>query len=72
MLVLSRREGEVIRINDDIFVTITKVDGKNVKVGIDAPKDVAVFREELKSGKASSRNNVLINKAEPVVNTFTP
>jgi len=47
MLVLTRREGETLKIGNDIFVTITRVEGDQVKVGIAAPDDVAVLREEL-------------------------
>lgn len=47
MLVLTRREGETLKIGNDIFVTITRVEGDQVKVGIVAPDDVAVLREEL-------------------------
>ena len=47
MLVLSRRIGETLRIADDILVTIVDVKGNQVRLGIDAPVDVAVRREEL-------------------------
>ena len=47
MLVLTRRIGESIRINDDIKVTIIEMKGKNIRVGIEAPKETKVYREEL-------------------------
>ena len=47
MLVLTRRIGETLRIADDILVTIVDVKGKQVRLGIDAPADVTVLREEL-------------------------
>jgi carbon storage regulator len=47
MLILSRRIGEIIRIGPDIVVTILGVNGNQVRFGIDAPKDVAVHREEV-------------------------
>ena len=47
MLVLTRKAGESIRIGDNITITIVESDGHNVKVGIDAPRDVAVHREEV-------------------------
>jgi carbon storage regulator len=47
MLILSRRIGEIIRIGPDIVVTILGVNGSQVRVGIEAPKDVAVHREEV-------------------------
>ena len=47
MLVLTRRIGETLRIADDILVTIVEVKGNQVRLGIDAPADVSVLREEL-------------------------
>ena len=47
MLVLSRRIGEKIRINDDIVFTVLETRGGAIKIGIDAPKDVSVHREEI-------------------------
>ena len=47
MLILTRRVGESIRIGDDVNVTILSVKFNQVKIGIDAPKDIAVHREEI-------------------------
>ena len=47
MLILTRRVGETIRIGDDISVTIVQVHGKQIKLGIAAPEDVEVHREEI-------------------------
>jgi carbon storage regulator len=47
MLVLTRRVGEIIRIGPDVVVTVLSVNGNQVRFGIDAPKDVAVHREEV-------------------------
>ncbi|ATR83033.1 carbon storage regulator [Pseudomonas sp. HLS-6] len=47
MLILTRRIGETIRINDDISVTVLSVQGQQVKLGIAAPAEVAVHREEI-------------------------
>jgi carbon storage regulator len=47
MLILTRRVGEIIRIGPDIVVTVLGVNGSHVRVGVDAPKDVAVHREEV-------------------------
>ncbi len=49
MLVLSRRLGETIIIADDIKVTILKVTGSQVSIGIEAPKRVSIHREEIYS-----------------------
>lgn len=47
MLVLTRKQGQSIRIGDDIIVKIIDIDGSQVKIGIEAPKGVLIFREEL-------------------------
>lgn len=47
MLVLSRRVGESVTIGDDVVVTVLEVRGDVVRVGIDAPRSVAVHRTEL-------------------------
>ena len=47
MLILTRRVGETIRINDDISIQVLSVCGQQVKIGIVAPADVAVHREEI-------------------------
>ena len=47
MLVLSRKPGERIQIGDDVVITLTKIAGNRVTVGIDAPREVAIRRGEL-------------------------
>ncbi len=47
MLKLTRKTGETLIIGDDIEVTVLSVDGNQVKIGIDAPDDVAIHREEV-------------------------
>lgn len=47
MLVLSRKERERIRLGDSIVVTIVRVAGDKVRIGIEAPPDVIVLRDEL-------------------------
>ncbi|UMZ74992.1 carbon storage regulator CsrA [Natranaerofaba carboxydovora] len=47
MLVLSRKEKESIIIGDDIEITLVKLEGDRVKVGIKAPKDVEIHRKEV-------------------------
>ena len=48
MLVLSRRVGERIWIGNEISVTVVKIAGGGVRIGIEAPEDLPVVREELK------------------------
>jgi carbon storage regulator len=48
MLVLSRKIGERILIGDNIAVTVVRITGNGVRIGIEAPSDMAVIRQELK------------------------
>ncbi|OHB78422.1 MAG: carbon storage regulator [Planctomycetes bacterium RBG_16_64_10] len=47
MLVLSRRESQRIKLGSSIVVTVVRVSGDKVRLGIDAPSDVLILREEL-------------------------
>ncbi|MDE0786824.1 MAG: carbon storage regulator CsrA [Porticoccaceae bacterium] len=47
MLILTRRVGETLVIGDDVTVTVLGVRGNQVRLGVNAPKDVAVHREEI-------------------------
>jgi len=47
MLILTRRAGETVMVGSDISITVLGVKGNQVRIGINAPKDVAVHREEI-------------------------
>ena len=47
MLILTRRVGESLMIGDDITITVLGVKGNQVRIGVNAPRDVAVHREEI-------------------------
>jgi carbon storage regulator len=47
MLILTRRVGETLMIGDDVTVTVLGVKGNQVRIGVNAPRDVAVHREEI-------------------------
>ena len=57
MLILTRRAGEALRIGDDIEVTVMAVNGTQVRIGIKAPRDIAVDREEIAERKRRDREN---------------
>jgi carbon storage regulator len=54
MLVLSRKESERIRLGDSIVVTVVRVAGDKVRLGIEAPSDMLVLREELEAHPRAS------------------
>ena len=47
MLILTRRVGESLMVGDDITITVLGVKGNQVRIGVNAPRDVAVHREEI-------------------------
>jgi len=47
MLILTRKLGETIRIADDIKITFLEVKGRQLRIGIDAPKHISIHREEV-------------------------
>lgn len=63
MLILTRRVGETLMVGDDVTVTVLGVKGNQVRIGVNAPKEVAVHREEIyqriqreKNGSADEDN----------------
>ena len=47
MLILTRRSGETLMIGDDVSVTVLGVKGNQVRIGVEAPRDILVHREEI-------------------------
>lgn len=55
MLVLSRKLGEKIYINDNICITVVDIDRGKIRLGIEAPRNVPIFRQELLSDSAAPK-----------------
>lgn len=56
MLILTRRVGESVMIGDDVTITVLGVKGNQVRIGVNAPKEVAVHREEIYERIKRERN----------------
>ncbi|GIW90948.1 MAG: hypothetical protein KatS3mg109_1380 [Pirellulaceae bacterium] len=65
MLVLSRKQGESLIINGDIRVTVTRISGNRVSIGIEAPSDVRIVRAELNRADRRDTQPALPGMDEP-------
>ena len=64
MLILTRKTNEKIKIGNDITITIIEVRGDQVKVGVEAPKDVKVFRQEVFNAIQNENRAAVVNTAK--------
>ncbi|HAT1722245.1 TPA: carbon storage regulator CsrA [Legionella pneumophila] len=62
MLILTRRIGETVMINDDIYITVLGVKGNQVRLGFDAPHDVIIHRQEIHQ-KITQEQALFLNKS---------
>jgi carbon storage regulator len=65
MLVLTRKEGDSITIGQNIFIKIVAIEGDRVRLGIEAPKDIRIYRSEL------LEETISINKIAADTKTFS-
>ncbi|MFQ5443073.1 MAG: carbon storage regulator CsrA [Nitrospinales bacterium] len=74
MLVLTRKIGESIKINEDVKITVIEVKGKNIRLGIEAPKETKIYREEVflkikqENKSAASSTEFDMNKVSQIMN----
>jgi len=62
MLVLSRKLGEKIVIGDNIVITVVKIDRNQIRIGIEAPHDIPVYREEIAPERELSAEAVALSR----------
>ena len=70
MLVITRRIGESLVIGDDVVITVLSEQGKHVKLGIVAPKEISVHREEIYDRIQNEKDHKIWSSCEKTVTIF--
>lgn len=70
MLILTRKTDEAIVISDNITITVLEISGERVKLGIVAPKEITILRQELRDQVREA--NILAAEAKPILRDVVP
>jgi carbon storage regulator len=70
MLVLSRKCEQSLLLGDDIVLTVLSIEGDRVKLGIEAPRSIAVLRHEIYEQMLSSNTNAATSSSRPQIKTI--
>lgn len=65
MLVLSRRKGEKIHVGDGVVITVLDIGGRRARIGIEAPPEIEVLREEVRQRGVKSQTERTLTEALP-------
>lgn len=71
MLILTRRVGETVMIGEDVSVTVLRVKGNQIRLGVNAPKNVSVQREEI-FGRVKEERELPLHDSEQLVDEAPP
>lgn len=63
MLILSRKKNEAIHIGDNIVITVLDISGDHIKIGIDAPKNIQIYRAEILKAIQQENKQAALTKA---------
>jgi carbon storage regulator len=66
MLIITRRPGEKIMLGDDVVIEVIEASGSSVRIGIDAPKSIPVYREEIWAAVKEENAAAAASKADAV------
>jgi carbon storage regulator len=71
VLIITRRPGERIMVGDDVVVEVMEIVGNTVRFGVDAPRDVPVYRDEIYAALRAEERTLEEHAAEPTGETGT-